>query len=132
MKRNLFILLIVVLLAGALPISVLAEDIYIDIKPDDEDNLLTVNRKSALPVAIYYGEYEIDLTSLTLNGIPAVEGVSFLRYDYVLVKFDSQAVLATLGEVEDGDVFTLTLEGALIDGTPFEATDSVTIRARGN
>ena len=129
MKRNLFILLIVVLLAGALPISALAEDIYIDIKPDDVDNLLTVNRKSALPVAIYNGDGLVDLTTVTLNGVPAVS--SYEKLDYLLVKFDAQAVLATLGDVEDGDVFILTLEGEK-DGVEFEATDFVTIRARGH
>lgn len=129
MKRNLFILLIVVLLAGALPISALAEDITIDIKPDDEDNILTVNRKSALPVAIYNGEGLVDLETVTLNGVPVLS--SYEKLDYLLVKFDAQAVLATLGDVEDGDVITLTLVGDK-DGVPFEATDFVTIRARGH
>ena len=129
MKRNLFILLIVVLLAGALPISALAEDITIDIKPDDEDNILTVNRKSALPVAIYTGGGLVDITTVTLNGVPVVS--YYEKLDYLLVKFDAQAVLATLGTVYDGDVIYLTLEGEM-DGEEFTATDFVTIRARGH
>jgi hypothetical protein len=128
MKRNLFILLIVVLLAGALPISALAEDITIDIKPDDEDNILTVHRKSALPVAIYNAS-GIDTETVFLEGVPVL--TSYEKGDYLLLKFDAQAVLTAIGEVADGDVVELTLTGEY-DGDEFTATDFVTIRARGN
>ena len=128
MKRNLFILLIVVLLAGALPISALAEDITIDIKPDDEDNILTVNRKSALPVAIYNAS-GIDTATIFLEGVPVLS--YYEKGDYLLLKFDAQAVLAAIGPVEDGDVVDLTLVGEF-DGDEFTATDFVTIRARGH
>ena len=129
MKKNLFILLIVVLLAGALPISALAEDITIDIKPDDEDNILAVNRKSALPVAIYNGEGLIDISTVYLEGVPVTS--YYEKLDYLLVKFDTAALLVAIGDVEDGDVITLTLVGEK-DGEEFEVTDFVTIRARGN
>lgn len=128
MKRNLFILLIVVLLAGALPISALAEDITIDIKPDDEDNILTVNRKSALPVAIY-NAFGIDTATIFLEGVPVLS--YYEKADYLLLKFDAQAVLVAIGDVADGDVIELTLTGDY-EGDEFTATDFVTIRARGN
>lgn len=128
MKKNLFLLLIIVLLAGALPISALAEDIIIDIKPDDEDNILTVNRKSLLPVAIYNAP-DIDTTTIFLEGVGVTTSID--KGDYLLLKFDSQALLTAIGDVEDGEVVDLTLVGEY-EGDEFVATDFVTIRARGN
>jgi hypothetical protein len=128
MKRNLMIFLIVVLLAGALPLAALAEDIIIDIKPDDEDNLLTVNRKSLLPVAIYNAP-DIDTATIFLEGVAVTTSID--KGDYLLLKFDAQAVLAAIGPVEDGDVVDLVLEGEY-EGDEFTATDFVTIRARGH
>ena len=43
------------------------------------------------------------------------------------LKFDKQAVVAALGEVNDGDEFPLTLTGELTDGTPIEGEDCVRI-----
>ena len=128
MKRNLMIFLIVVLLAGALPIAALAEDIIIDIKPDDENNILTVNRKSLLPVAIYNAP-DIDTATIFLEGVAVTTSID--KGDYLLLKFDTQAVLAAIGPVEDGDVVDLVLEGEY-EGDEFTATDFVTIRARGH
>jgi hypothetical protein len=46
------------------------------------------------------------------------------------LKFSRQAVAAVLGPVEDGDVVTLTITGSMLDGTPFEASDCVTILSK--
>jgi hypothetical protein len=43
------------------------------------------------------------------------------------LKFSGQEIASTFGPVEDGDVLVLTITGLLLDGTPFEASDCVTI-----
>jgi hypothetical protein len=43
------------------------------------------------------------------------------------LKFQKSQIVAALGPVKVGDVIPLTLMGELSDGTPFEATDCVTI-----
>jgi hypothetical protein len=43
------------------------------------------------------------------------------------LKFRVCEVVAALGVVSKGDVIPLTLTGRLVNGTPFEATDCVTI-----
>ena len=43
------------------------------------------------------------------------------------LKFDAQAVVAALGEVNDGDCIVLKLEGALTNGTPIIGEDVVRI-----
>ena len=46
------------------------------------------------------------------------------------LKFSRQEVAGVLGEVEHGDVVELTITGALKDGTPFEASDCITILSK--
>ncbi|MEE9269496.1 MAG: aryl-sulfate sulfotransferase [Candidatus Krumholzibacteria bacterium] len=43
------------------------------------------------------------------------------------LKFSRQEIASVLGPVEPGDVVTLTITGAMLDGALFEATDCVTI-----
>jgi hypothetical protein len=46
------------------------------------------------------------------------------------LKFSRQEIASILGEVEHGDVVELTITGELIDGTPFEASDCITILSK--
>ena len=46
------------------------------------------------------------------------------------LKFRRQQVASVLGPVADGDVVTLTITGSMLDGTPFEASDCVTILSK--
>ena len=43
------------------------------------------------------------------------------------LKFSRQEIAVSLGAVSDGDVITLTLNGELLDGTPFNAKDCITV-----
>jgi hypothetical protein len=43
------------------------------------------------------------------------------------LKFPAPALIEAIGPVEQGDVVELTLTGALLDGTAFEATDCMVI-----
>jgi hypothetical protein len=90
---------------------------------------------------------QIDPATLTLEGVPAVrwsyedvgtpigEGAEECAcstdgpdgYDDLNLKFDKAATIAALGEVADGQVVSLSLEGQLMDGTAIEGRDCVVI-----
>ena len=103
-----------------------------------------------LPVAVLgatdFDVHDIDISTLLL------EGVAPLRHSYedvaspvddgeececttagpdgyvdLTLKFEKAEIVAALGSVSHGDVIPLTLTGELLDGTPFEATDCVSI-----
>ena len=80
-----------------------------------EDTIVTVH--SNIP----YGA--VDTATLTLDGIPATFSKSDACGDLV-VKFGRADVK---GIVSPG-IATLTLFGQLKDGSPFEASDSITVR----
>lgn len=129
MKRRTWIILIslaAIFSLGVVNLLVLP----IDIKPDKTTNVLNVNQPSLLPVAVFYGVYAVDEASIKLEGVPAASWL--YRYDYLLVKFDSQQVITTLGPVSNGDVIELTLTGNLEGGAPFVGYDDVVILKRGN
>jgi hypothetical protein len=48
------------------------------------------------------------------------------------LKFDTQEILAALGEVIDRQCLNLTITGNLLDGTLFEGSDLIVIREKGN
>jgi hypothetical protein len=52
-------------------------------------------------------------------------------FDDLTLKFDTQEIVAALGEVDDGDELVLTLTGNLLDGTPIEGKDCVLILNKG-
>lgn len=103
-------------------------EVVIDIQPCKEPNIVSFNKPTFLPVAIY-GNYEFNEASLKLQDVAVSEWV--YKSGYLLAKFDSTAVVATLGSVKDGDVFTLTLSGQLEDGNYFVGYDDIVIRKRG-
>ncbi|MFC1782527.1 LamG domain-containing protein [Planctomycetota bacterium] len=125
--------------------------IAFDIKPGSSENPLNVKSKGKLPAAILGAEdfdvYSIDVVSLRL------EGVAPIRHSYedvsapvpdgndvttespdgfmdLTLKFDTQEIVSTFGEVNHKDILTLTIQGVLMDDTPIEGSDSVKIVGR--
>ena len=52
-------------------------------------------------------------------------------YGDLTLKFDNQEVVAALGDVNDGDVLTLTLTGFTFSSIPIEGQDIVVILKKG-
>jgi hypothetical protein len=48
-------------------------------------------------------------------------------YMDLTLKFETQSILEVLGDLNDGDVWELYLDGVFKDGTPFEGSDCVLI-----
>jgi len=123
----------------------------LDLKADNGMN----HSRSVIPVAILGSDeldvFEIDWTTVTLEGVPALrrayEDVSTPvgeeaeececntldgdGYMDMTLKFDKAAVIAALGSVADRDMVPLTLEGALNDGSLIEGTDCMWILMGG-
>jgi hypothetical protein len=122
--------ILVTLLLTGLP-AVAADDAFtIDIRPHQDPNVLNVNVIGWLPVAIYGDWGNVDPETVELEGVPALQWYDD-KGDYLLVKFDAAAVIDTFGAVNEGDILTLWLTGALYDGTLFDASDEVVILKRG-
>lgn len=134
-------------------------EVPLDINPSDCPNEFTVNLKSRgrLPMAIPGTEdfdvAQIDVSTITIAGLifpvqePSIDDVSVYAegdecicqvgvdgYDDLVLHFSRQDVIQALGltEPEPGTTETIevTVEGALIDGTPFQATDCLVLMAR--
>jgi hypothetical protein len=92
---------------------------------------------------------EVDLSTIFLQGVPPLkssyEDVAGPAdggdcacttdggpdgYADLTLKFSRLELAEALGNVANGDVVTLTLTGSLLDGTPFEAADCVTVLAK--
>ena len=127
--------------------------IAVDIKPTFCPNPLNVKSKGVLPVAIL-GSDSFDVTTIVISSL-RLAGVAPLRDSYddvaapgldvadcnciedgpdgfldLALKFETQAIVQTLDEVEDGDVITLELTGVLFGETPIEGGDCILIRGR--
>lgn len=111
--------------------------------------------KAVLPVAIL-GAVDFDVTQIDAGAV-TLAGVSALRWNWgdvstpigdgacecdcndygpdgfldMKLKFNKAEIVAALGEVGDGDEIPLTITGVLLDGSPFEGIDCVTIRGGG-
>ncbi|MEE9442394.1 MAG: FG-GAP-like repeat-containing protein [candidate division Zixibacteria bacterium] len=111
-----------------------------------------IKKWAVVPAAILgtadFDASDINQSTITLEGIPVV------RWNYedvatpmpvdatecdcnadgpdgfldLTLMFGRSELKEALGEVNDGDVITLTISGELNDGTPFEGTDCVIIR----
>jgi hypothetical protein len=131
----------------------------LDIKPGSCPNPLNTNTqgKGRLPMAILgtdtFDASEIDPNSISIAGsvfplpVPVIEdaGTPLLDgeecechelegdgIDDLVLHFSRRDIIIALGlgGMEPGTIVPITVEGALLDGTPFEATDCVRINAR--
>jgi hypothetical protein len=132
--------------------------IPVDIKPQSCPNPLNVKSKGVLPVAVLgtmdFAVTQVDMTTLQLEGIfPLREGLEDVATPFeqlsgetdalactdegpdgftdLTLKFDTQELVAALGDVRDGEALILTLTGKLFDGTPIQGEDVVVIRKKG-
>lgn len=129
----------------------------LDIKPQGCPSVLNTKNKGLLPVAIL-GTTDFDVNDIDVSTVQ-LEGFFPLRYNFedvatpfnggslddcsdctqngpdglsdLTLKYDTQSVLAAIGEVNNGNCIRFTITGNLWDGTPFEGTDLVFIRERG-
>lgn len=133
-------------------------DIYFDIKPTSCPNPLNIKGNvlrggSMLPTAILGTEEfdvrDIDPSSLYLMGIAPIrwsyedETAPALKsedscvcteegpdgYEDMTLKFDKEEIMGQLGGLYDGQIIELTISGKLNDGTEFEASDCMLVRA---
>jgi hypothetical protein len=126
---------------------------HLDVQPGGCPNSLGVNKRGVIPVALVgsdgFDVTAVDVSSVLLNGVPPVrssiedvtspysgdgcgcaedtlDGVPDLSF-----KVDAPSLLATLAGSAPGDEVPVTLTGALLDGTPFEASDCVRLVGGG-
>lgn len=136
--------------------------VALDIKPGSCPNPLNVRSRGMLPVAIL-GAYDFDVTaidpaSIRLAGVaPVLSSVEDVAAPFepftgkedcdlhctdagpdglmdLTLKFDTQQIVAALGEVQDGECVALGLTGSLqgeFGGTPFQGEDAIRIISRG-
>jgi len=126
--------------------------VAVDIKPGSCPNPLNVKSKGVLPIAILGSENfdvtEIDVLSIQLAGVVPnrsdYEDVATSLVDAnececstegpdgyldLTLKFDTQAIVGAIGEVNDGDEWILELTGSLSDDTLIAGEDCIIIRA---
>jgi len=133
----------------------------VDIKPTSCPNPLNVKSKGVLPVAILgtdsFDATQVDPSTITLQGVApirwAIADVAAPYSPYIgkescqncttagpdgysdlTLKFDTQAIVEALGEVEDGDCVKLTITGQLKEefgGSPIIGEDVVWIVKKG-
>ena len=134
-------------------------DIPVDIKPGSCPNPVNVKSKGVIPVAVLgtadFDVTQIDPASIRLNGIVAPLRWSFEDvatpfvplvgdeeaqachelgpdgYMDLGLKFDTQAFVASLGSVNDGDTIPAVLKGFLQDGTEIQGEDVILILNKG-
>jgi Concanavalin A-like lectin/glucanases superfamily len=133
-----------------------AVSVPVDIKPGSCPNPLNVKDQGMLPVAIL-GSQDFDVSTVDPASV-RLEGVAPVRSSYedvaapvrnktnecdcttegpdgylgLVLQFRAQDIVASLGQVNDGDTFLLTLTGEDLSGTPIEGTDCVVIVGKGN
>jgi hypothetical protein len=128
----------------------------LDILPGSCPNPFNVRANGKLPVAVL-GSESFDATAVDAATV-ALEGVSPLKSSFgdvatpvgpdaepcecsdldgdgftdAVFHFERQDIVQAIGPVGDGDMVELTLEGMLMDGTPFSVSDCVLILSKGN
>lgn len=124
----------------------------IDIKPTSCPNPLNVNSGGVVSVAILgsadFDVSDVDAATVTLAGVPALrwnteDAASPVAnrtdpcdcttagadgYTDLVLKFDKKDLVAAVGDVVNGEVIHLTLEGDLNDGSAIEGTDCMVVR----
>ncbi|MHC4445894.1 MAG: right-handed parallel beta-helix repeat-containing protein [Planctomycetota bacterium] len=143
---------------GAYEFQMVVEVLNLDIKPGSCPNPLNTNTrgKGRLPMAIL-GTEDFDVSDIDPNSISIVGTVLPVRtpviedvgtpfegeecechdlygdgYTDLVIHFSRWEIILALGldGIETGTVVPITVEGELLDGTPFEATDCVTLVPR--
>lgn len=128
--------------------------VEVDIKPQSCPNPVNVESKGVLAVAVLGAEdfdvNTIDVASVRLEDVAPIrsnlEDVATRVSDEkdcdcnttgpdglvdLVLKFETEDIVEALGDVNEGDLLPLTLEGVLSDGgTMIEGTDCVVIRGR--
>jgi hypothetical protein len=130
--------------------------VNIDIKPNSCPNSLNADPKGILTVAVLgtqdFDVNDIDPTSVSLEGVPSIrssvkdvatpnldlqpicewnsEGED--GFDDLILKFTARDIIEKFGEVQAGNIFLLTLEGTLTDGTTIGGMDFIVIVKKGN
>jgi hypothetical protein len=131
----------------------LSIEVAVDIKPGSCRNPVNVYSRGVLPIAVL-GSADLDVSdinaaSVRLNGVPAIRygyedvGTAVLNgeececsrdggdgYLDLTLKFETQEIVSTFGEVNDGDVLALSVSGVLVDETPIEGSDCIVIRGK--
>ena len=128
-------------------------NVPVDIKPGSCPNPLNVKSRGVLPVAVL-GTQDVDVNDINVASI-RLAGVAAIRssfedvasplsdpnececttagpdgYTDLTLKFRTQEIVEALGEVNHGDVLTVTLTGVLEDGTPIKAVDCIVVRGK--
>ena len=134
---------------------------YVDIKPGSCPNPLNVNSGGVLPVAVLGTEdfdvADIDVSTIRLTRAGSAGGVAPVRWSYedvatpytetdacgcheltgdgytdLTLKFDRQELVEVLELTDEaGATITLTVTGALQDGTAIEGSDCIWVLAKG-
>jgi hypothetical protein len=127
--------------------------VAVDIKPGSCPNPLNLGSRGRLPAAILGSEdfdvNAIDITSIRLAGVapirssledvatPVSDGnecdcttAGADGYMDLTLKFKTEEIVEGIGDVNDGDVLSMTLAGVLDDETAIEGADCVVIRGK--
>jgi hypothetical protein len=135
------------------PLGGWAVPVGVDIKPGSCPNPLNAVSRGVVPVAVL-GANDVDVSTIDVVSI-RLAGVGPIRSSFedvataaadgnececaeegpdghvdLTLKFETQKVVEALGELNDGDVLTLTLTGVLQDGTPIEGADCIVVRGK--
>ncbi len=117
-------------------------EVPIDVNPGTCFNPLDIGSVGRLTVAVTGSEnFDVrEINSVFLNGLPPIysfiDDVSkpLFCYDFepdkiddLVLEFDIQKVIETLGKISAGESITLTISGISNTGTKFEGKDMVTI-----
>ena len=130
-----------------------ALEVAVDIKPGGCPNPVNVKSRGVLPVAILGTEQfdagMIDPTSIRLGQVAPIRSnyedvaapslqisdsncieTGLDGFVDLTLKFNTQEIVETFGEVSNGELIGLSLTAVLFDGTPIAGADHVLIRGR--
>ena len=136
------------------------QNVSIDIKPGSCPNPFNLKSKGVLPLAILgtdsFDVTTIDPETIALEGVSPIEGRCGIfdvsrpfdgeledcdscvcgcditdGYDDLLLKFDRQAIVEAIGEVEDGECLVLELTGEEFGGRIIVGQDIIRILKKG-
>jgi len=156
MLKRLIVATGLVALFGSAASAVLIQ-VDVDIKPQSCPNPLNVKSNGVMSVAILtsvnFDATTVDPNTVELEGVEPIKAsiedvatpfdgapVSCEEdcteegpdgFDDLVLKFDTQEVVANLGAPDDGDCLDLTLTGETLGGQRIEGSDNVVIKKKG-